>query len=283
MYLYGEAPAQNFLSEPPAVVTSVPLTKVFATGSTAMLPFSAVCRIEVRTGKGTSVGSGVLISRYHVLTCAHILFDRSDPNPLSVTVLPNHDGKDEKRKPILANAFAVNPDWTWRECRTAGDDLAIIRLSRRAEADFLPVQSFNPSILAGSAITLAGSPAFSKEDRAYFMYRSQGRVLGGFEITCCNDAWPKSCNPPPHRQVDQMTRSPFVAIASTTKLIGHTLDTRVCMSGGPMWIFDNKKPVLVALHAGNIDSGRNKKAVLLNTRTQNLINHWMTRQFPPRT
>ena len=284
MYLYQRhtAPAQGFLSEAPATVTQVPLTKVFATGVTAMPPFSAVCRIEVGTGKGTSVGSGVLISRYHVLTCAHILFDRSDPNPLKVSVLPNHDGPDEKRKSIPADAWAVKPGWTWRECRTADDDLAIIRLSRKADAQFWPVQNFNPSVIANNAITLAGYPAFSKEDRAHFMHRSEGSVLGGFGITCCYDAWPKKCNPPAHRTIDQVTRTAFEPINNTTKLIGHTLDTRVCMSGGPMWIYDNKKPVLVALHAGNIDHGKNKKAVLLNSAVQVLINHWMTRQFPPR-
>ena len=76
-------------------------------------------------------------------------------------------------------------------------------------------------------------------------------------------------------------RTAFGAINDTSKLIGHTLDTRVCMSGGPMWIYDNKKPVLVALHAGVIDNGTNKKAVLLNSSVRGLINNWMTRQFRP--
>jgi V8-like Glu-specific endopeptidase len=75
-------------------------------------------------------------------------------------------------------------------------------------------------------------------------------------------------------------RTPFSAISDATKLIGHTLDTRVCMSGGPMWIYDNKKPILVALHAGKLD-GTNKKAVLLNSSVRALINDWMTRQFRP--
>ncbi len=279
MYLYQRrvAPSQHFLSEAPAAVTSVPLTKVFATGVTAMFPFSAVCRIEVRTPKGTSVGSGVLIGRHHVLTCAHILFDRADPNPEKITVLPNHDGKDEKRQPILAAGFAVKPGWTWRECRTDDDDLAIIRLSRKADADFWPVQNFNPAVIAGRAITLAGYPAFSTTDKAYLMYRSEGSGLGGFGIRCCYDAWPKKCDPPAYRSKDQVIRTAFGAISDATKLIGHTLDTRVCMSGGPMWIYDNKKPVLVALHAGNIDNGKHKKAVLLNSSVRALINNWLTR------
>lgn len=279
MYLYQDrtAPAQNFLSEAAAPVSCVPLTKVFGTGGTAMFPFSAVCRIEVHTEKGSSVGSGVLISRYHVLTCAHILYDRCDPNPRRVTVLPNHDGSDDKRKPILANAWAVKPGWTWRQCRTDADDLAIIRLSRRADADFWPVQNFNPAVIANSSITLAGYPAFSPTDKAYFMYRSQGSVFGGFGITGCQDA-PKRCDPPPNRAEDQLMQTPFGAISDATKLIGHTLDTRKCMSGGPMWIFD-KKPILVALHAGTISCG--KKAVLLNSSVRVLINDWMTRQFRP--
>jgi V8-like Glu-specific endopeptidase len=281
MYLYQDraAPAQNFLSEAPAAVNCVPLTKVFGTGVTAMFPFSAVCRIEVHTEKGaSSVGSGVLISRYHVLTCAHILYDRCDPNPRRVTVLPNHDGSDDKRKPILANAWAVKPGWTWRQCRTGADDLAIIRLSRRADADSWPVQNFNPAAIANSPLTLAAYPAFSSSDKAYFMYRTQGSILGGFGIIDCHDA-PKRCDSPPHRTEDQLIQTPFSAITDATKLIGHTLDTKPCMSGGPMWIYDNKKPVLVALHAGTIQCG--KKAVLLNSSVRVLINDWLTRQFRP--
>jgi len=281
MYLYQGrlAPAQHFLSEAPA--TDVRLTKVFGTGVTATFPFSAVCRIQVTTRKGAaSVGSGVLISPYHVLTCAHVLFDRADPNPVKVTVLPNHDGQDEKRQLITARDFQVKPGWTWKECRTFDDDLAIIRLSRKSDAQFWPVQNFNPAVIAGGPITLAGYPAFSPTDRAYFMYRSQGSVLGGFGLKCCYDAWPKKCNPPPHRAKDQVDRTDFGPISDGHKLIGHTLDTRVCMSGGPMWIYENKKHILVALHAGDIDNGKNKKAVLLNSSVRALINDWMTRQLP---
>jgi len=284
MYIYfgNSEPTQRFFGEAAPAVLPVPLTKVFATGSLAMHPFSAVCRIEVSTGKGTSVGSGVLISPHHVLTCAHVLFDRSDPNPRKVTVLPNHDGADEKRKPIPADGWAVRPGWTWRECRTADNDLAIIRLSRKSDADFFPVPNVNPAVIGNGPITLAGYPAFTKTDKAYFMHRSEGTVLGGFNILCCADAWPKNCNPPLIRQRDQLTRTNFGPITDTTPLIGHTLDTRVCMSGGPMWVFVNKKPVLVALHAGDIDGGTNKKAVLLNRPARALINDWITRQFPPR-
>ena len=48
-----------------------------------------------------------------------------------------------------------------------------------------------------------------------------------------------------------------------------------------MWIYDNKKPILVALHASDIDNGANKKAVLLNSSVRRLIADWMTRQFRP--
>jgi len=54
MYIYlGRAePAHRFLGETSTTVTSVPLTKVFGVGVTATHPFSAVCRIHLRTGKG---------------------------------------------------------------------------------------------------------------------------------------------------------------------------------------------------------------------------------------
>ena len=283
MYIYSgdTSPAQRFLGEPAPAVARVPLTKVFATGVTAMHPFSAVCRIEVRTAKGgISTGSGVLISRHHVLTCAHVLYDREDPNPRKVTVLPNHDGPDEKRKPIPADGWVVKPGWQWSQCRTGDDDLAIIRLTRKADADFWPVQPFNPSVIGSGPIMLAGYPAFFPKDKALFMYRSQGEVLGGFRILCCADAWPKKFNAQqPDKQKDQVSRTKFLPIDDSMKLIGHKLDTKESMSGGPMWIMDNKKPVLVALHAGDIDGGANKKAVLLNHSVRALINDWMTRQL----
>jgi V8-like Glu-specific endopeptidase len=284
MYIYlgrpaNLAPAQRFLGQPAPAVTTVPLRRVVLTFTH---PFRAVCRIQVHTGKGgDSVGSGVLISRRHVLTCAHVLYDRADPNPLKVTVLPNHAGPDDTRQPIPADAWAVNPAWRSSDCRTAEDDLAIIRLSRRADTEPWPVENFNPSVLASAAIELAGYPAFSNTDKAFWMYRSQGRVLGGFSINCCCDAWPAKCDPLKQRTRDSLSRTDFGPITGTTKLIGHSLDSRRVMSGGPMWIHDNKKPILVALHARDIDNGINKAAVLLNDAVRRLINDWMTRQLRP--
>jgi hypothetical protein len=276
MYIHlGRAePAPRRVEETPGPVRPLALTQVLDTTST---PFRSICRIQARTAKGgDSVGSGVLISRYHVLTCAHVLFPSNDPDPREVTVLPGQNGPGDKRPRISSNGWAVSPGWRWQDCQTADQDLAIIRLARPSDADFWPVAPFDPSFLAsltGAAAYLAGYPSFREKDPAYWMYRSRGRVIGRIQINCC-------CEPTPHKK-GNLNRTLWPDITDTTKLIVSEIDSRPSMSGGPIWTYRDGKPVLFALHAGDIDDGARKKAVLLGGAARNLIAYWTTRGLPP--
>src|SRR5262249_55373606 len=156
-------------------------------------PFRCVCRIHVRTTNGgNSFGTGVLINRYHVLTCAHVLYPREDPRPKEVTVLPGQNGPDDKRPRIRADGWAVSPAWGWNDCRTADEDLGIIRLGRPSDVGFWPVVPFEPSSLTGAAAHLAGYPARREDMRAHWMYRSRGRIIGRIQINFCSEPTPQN-------------------------------------------------------------------------------------------
>lgn len=273
MYLHlgitTQAPRST--SAPPAPITRIPLRRVLDTASD---PYRCICRIHVRTSKGgNSFGTGVLVSRYHVLTCAHVLFPRENPDPREITVLPGQQGSQDKRPRIKSNGWAVSPGWRWSDCRTDTQDLAIIRLAQPADR-FWPVRPFDASIFTWSAAAhLAGYPSLLADPRAQDMYDSRGRIIGRIQVNSC-------VNPAPGRK-GFLSGTLFRDISDTTQLIAHDLDSRKSMSGGPMWLFAEGKRVLFALHAGDIDNGARKKAVYLNSAVQARIADWMTRTLPP--
>ncbi len=272
LHLGRVEPAPRVTRETPGPVTPLAITRVL---DTTLEPFRSICRIHVRTTKdGNSFGTGVLISRYHVLTCAHVLYPRKNPNPREVTVLPGQSGPDDKRPRIRANGWAVSPGWRWYDCETDTLDLGIIRLSRPVDVAPWLVAPFDTSLFSYSvAAHLAGYPALREDPKAQSMFESRGRVIGGIQVICC-------CDPTPQKK-SKLTRAPFKPIGHTTELIAHDLDSRPSMSGGPLWVFWEGKRVLVALHAGDIDDGARKKAVLLNPAVRQRITEWMTRTLPP--
>jgi hypothetical protein len=264
-------PAPRVTVETPAPFKARPLARV---PQIMEEPFRSVCHIHVRTTKnGNSLGTGVLITRYHVLTCAHVLYPYQNPQPIEVTVLPGQSGPDDPRQRIRANGWAVSPGWFWNNCMTMDEDLAIIRLARPAGPDFWPIVPFDPSLLSGAAAYFAGYPGSREDLRATRMYRSQGYILGQIRID--------SCTAPTQERDGTANGRPSTAIDDITKLIAHNLDSQPSMSGGPMWIFQKGRRVFVALHAGDVDEGRLKKAILLNTAVRRRIAEWIGRRLPP--
>lgn len=274
MYLHlGRAePAPRASGETTGPITPLALTRVLDTTSA---PFRCICRIHVSIGnRGHSFGTGVLISRHHVLTCAHVLYPRDDPHSLRVvSVLPGQNGADDKRPPIPVDAWAVNPRWRWNDCRAADADLAILRLARPVTVGFWPLVPFEPALLTGSPAHLAGYPVRRTDNKAQVMYRSGGRIIGRIRIDACTEPTPQSKG--------VLMRTLFPNIGDTTGLIAHGLDSGKSMSGGPIWQFKDGKRVLIAVHAGDIDNGARKKAILLNSAVRTLIADWI-KALPPR-
>jgi V8-like Glu-specific endopeptidase len=277
LHLGRAEPAPHAIGETPRPITPVALTRVL---DTVPEPFRWICHIHVRTvSGGNSVGTGVLIGRYHVLTCAHVLYPRAHarehPETLEVTVLPGQRCPDDSRPRLRANGWAVSPGWRWNHCRAAGEDLGIIRLARPTDVGFWPIAPFEPSTLTGVAVHLAGYPSRPEDVQAHCMYRSRGRVIGRFQLTSCTE-------PTPQRKGD-FTGTPFGAINDTTKLIFSDLDTLPSMSGGPMWTIRDGRRVLFALHLRDIDHGQQKRRIglLLNSAVRQRIAGWMTRVLPP--
>jgi hypothetical protein len=143
VHLGRDEPAPRAGGETPGAITPLALTRVLDTTSE---PFRWICRIHVRTlNGGNSFGTGVLIGRCHVLTCAHVLYPRGNPNPLEVTVLPGLRGPNDSRPRLRANGWAVSPGWRWNDCWMADEDLGIIRLARPTDVGFWPIAPLEPS------------------------------------------------------------------------------------------------------------------------------------------
>jgi V8-like Glu-specific endopeptidase len=216
-------------------------------------PFAFICRLVTRSADkpGESIGTGILISPYHVLTCAHNIFPPQAPLTKEIIVFPGQNGPDSACH-VRADAWAINPAWRGTNCYTAGEDYGIVRLACPMSPGFLPLKPFNVSQLVGASVTLAGYP-FGREAKARHMYLSRGAITGAIRIDRCTGDTAKG--------TADGQRLP--AISEATNLIAHDLDTAPSQSGSPMWIVQQGGRFLVALHAGRIDQNRQGKAILL--------------------
>jgi V8-like Glu-specific endopeptidase len=248
----------------PIRLPAVPLTRV---QDTRVEPFNSICRIvtTVHGKPGESIGTGILISPYHVLTCAHVISPFAPPNNTKeIIVFPGQNGPDSGCH-ARADAWAINPAWWANNCYTAGQDLGIIRMACPMNPGFVPLRPFNVSQLVGATASLAGYPS-TREPKARHMHFSRGSIAGDIRIQRCTATTADA--PPPSN------------ISEATNLIAHDLDTAPSMSGSPMWIVQAGGRFLVALHSGRIGNNTRGKAVLLNAAVRRLVADWI-RRFPP--
>lgn len=268
MYLtLGRAePAPRTTMEPPGPVAPMELERVL---DPKTKEFRAICRVYAQTNGGHSVGSGVLITPRHVLTCAHVIYPPENPNKtLSITVFVAQNGPGDGKHGIKADGWAVKHGWDSRCCRSYDEDYGIIRLSKSVTTGFWPMTPFDPSRLVGKATYLAGYPNRVDDRDAHFMFRSRGAIIGTLQIDSCIGR--------------QLTRTLWPMIDDNTRLVAHRLDTAKSMSGGPMWSFVDNNRILWGLHAGDFDDGARKKAVLLNKTVRAQIARWVSTVLPAR-
>jgi V8-like Glu-specific endopeptidase len=234
-----------------------------------LAPFASICRIVTRTAKGgESIGTGVLIGPYHVLTCAHVIFPPQDQLTKEIVVFPGQNGPDSHCR-VKSDGWAVSPAYRGNDCNTAGEDYGIIRLSCPMNPGVVPLRAFDSTTLGGATVSLAGYP-WGRSEKARHMYFSRGTIMGGIAITSCTGTLAKG----------DLTGT-TVAITPTTNLIAHDLDTAPSQSGSPMWVLQAGGRFLVALHAGRIARNTRGKAVLLNETVRRRVADWMTRALPP--
>lgn len=256
-------PIAPVTTETPGPVRPFPLERV---NDTKTREFGAICRIFTKVEGGHSIGSGVLITPRHVLTCAHVIRPQQNPDMvMSITVFVAPNGPADTKNGIKADGWAVKPGWSPRCCRSDDDDLGIIRLSKPVTTGVWPIVPFDPRRLVTKAGYLAGYRAVQADPEAHYMYRSRGVIKGSMSINWC--------------QGKQLLWPNWPSIDQRTRLVWHELDTDPVMSGGPMWSFFDKQRVLWGLHAGDID-GKNKKAILLSQKVVVQIREWVSKGLP---
>jgi hypothetical protein len=267
MYLaLGRAePAPRVTTETPGPVSALALERVL---DPKTREFGAVCRIYTQVKGGHSIGSGVLITPRHVLTCAHVIEPPQNPtNVMAITVFVAQNGPADGKHGVKADGWAVKHGWSPHCCRSWDEDYGIIRLSKPVTTEPWPVTPFDPGRIAGKTAYLAGYPVQDGDPDAHFMFRSRGAIAGTLLVTSCLGT--------------QLTRRIWPRIDDTTRLVAHDLGSARSMSGGPLWSFVDGKRLFWGLHAGDVDAGR-KKGVLLNGQVRTQIARWVMRDLPAR-
>src|SRR5689334_21196536 len=159
---------------------------LLSVSDTSRTPFRWVCRIRVQGQRGHSFGTGILISPWHVLTAAHVIFPPQEPySGNTIEVGPAYSTTS---RPVLrSNGWAANPRWNVRDCMTVGADLGLIRLAQPVSSatGLWRLTPFAPETLTGKPCLLAGYPSRSNDPDATVMFRSNGRIKGSVVINAC--------------------------------------------------------------------------------------------------
>ena len=146
-----------------------PISRVDANLSSSL--FSGVGSIFTTDGISGFLGSGTPISRYHILTAAHLV---DTDNNGTVDILPgdaqfvlNYNG--DYSHVIASSQIAIHPEYTGFNNPTVNDDLAILTLSSPLPLE-IPIYPLLPSgNLSAHQLTLAG-------------YGASGDGLAGYTI-----------------------------------------------------------------------------------------------------
>jgi len=271
----------------PGVITGTSSTKRPVTDTT-QVPFRWVCRIDAMTQTKThtahSIGTGVLISPWHVLTCAHVIYPPQDLyQTLRVVVSPGYSAAS---KPAFeANGWAVCQRWNPRECVTSTYfDYGLIRLAKPVGSatgfwrNWLPLPT---------APTLPGKPCKLAGYAPAQMFQSDGRLKAAAQITNCRPTRTSPSGGIVESDISFLT----VPVTQYSILILHDADSTKSMSGGPIWIDNGDSPKLVAIHAGATctdrvhhcanGSGIIRRAVLFSQAVQFDIHQWMNGSLRP--
>jgi V8-like Glu-specific endopeptidase len=273
------------LGEAAATASPCPATrKMVRVGNALAAPYRCICRIVARAydkpENAFSVGTGFLISPYHVLTCAHNIYPVQAPHTKTIDIYPAQNGPDDKVVRFRANGWAVSGGWRPKDCRTSGEDYGIIRLASPTAHDFFQLRPFDPAILAGQTVHLAGYPSSDSEPAARLMFESTGSITGAVVIEECGEVTMRGVE-----AVSPLRGRLLPSILPSTSLVAHDLTSAPSMSGSPMWVEQGGARTLVGIHERRIFDQRGcitlRIAVLLNNAVRAQAARWMSTDLPP--
>jgi len=267
MYIHLGEETSSGITLPPALFVPRPTVPASRVTNALGLPYRNICRIVVRNydNDQISVGTGVLISPYHVLTCGHVIYPPESPRTRAIEVFPGQNGPDENVSLFRSNGWVISASRRTNDCRTAGEDYGLIRLATPTRQGFMPLRPFNPAILTSIFVQVAGYRG-DREEKARHMYESRGQVDGAVDIQRCVNGIPKG--------------SVIRPIPPTARTIVHQLDTTKAQSGAPLWIDNGTSQTLIGLHIG-LGNQDGKLAVLLNAALQTQIQDWIRNTLAP--
>lgn len=238
-------------------------------------PFRWVCRVLVETRKGHSVASAVLISPFHALTAAHVIYPLTEPyQTLKITVFPHYT--PDWHTQFESDGWAVSPNWRAADCMTNGYDWGLIRLKKAVPAStgFWRMTSFNPTNLPNTLCRLAGYRRHKRLDpEAEHMFQSSGYLRTTPLVRSCNRTITDD-----EDEARESVQAVTVPVTNTSQLILHDAASLPSMSGGPVWI---DSATLAAIHVGVIGNGQCRKAVLLTSGVQSAITGLMNGAMRP--
>src|SRR5262249_15244722 len=128
------------LAEAPA--SQIQLVRV---ANTLVAPFRHICRIVARAydkpENAYSVGTGVLVSPYHVLTCAHNISRTQARGTKSMAAYLPRKGRQKTAGGSGPNGWAVRRGWNWgRDCRASPADYGKIPFATPAPNGFFQLR-----------------------------------------------------------------------------------------------------------------------------------------------
>ncbi len=190
-------------------------------GNTTVFPWRTIGRITGRFEEGGKVtvvgGTGVLLGRKTVLTCAHVLVD-SGQWAQEVHFAPGKDGSSEPYGKVRAIKKRVMKQYFDNENADYDVGMLILEEAVGHQTDYMWMTSKSTSYFNDAGVNVAGYPSDLGGTKQYHAFGSTAGMQGG--------------------------------------LIRHHADTYAGQSGSPMWIYDKSagERWVVAIHVRGGDT-----------------------------
>jgi V8-like Glu-specific endopeptidase len=140
-----------------------------------VFPWRTMCKLRMKWGTDSFIGSGILIGNKYVLTAAHCVYDPSEGGwASSVEVIPGLKGATApygKAKAVKYRSFTG-----WTNGQSANWDMALITLNTPIgnTVGWFGYASYATATLQNMAVAIAGYPG--DKDDTNWLYRMAGNI-----------------------------------------------------------------------------------------------------------